>query len=218
MVQWVWEAAVRCARVDRVVVATDERRIWECARSFGADCVMTGECASGTDRVAEVVRSTSHPIVLNIQGDEPLLDPLWLDALIEPFGRDPSIEMTTLRAPIRDARELDDPNVVKVVVRPDSTALYFSRSRIPYPRERGAGAHKHIGLYGYRRDFLLRLAALKPSEIERVEALEQLRALEAGALIAVTEMDITSIAVDCPEDVSRIEAVLQSGRSAMIRH
>jgi len=149
-------------------------------------------------------------IVLNIQGDEPLLRAEWLDHLVQPLLDDPAVDMSTLRTPIADPRELADPNVVKVVCREDSTALYFSRSRIPFPRHGDAPAFKHVGLYGYRRRYLLRLAGLPASALERAESLEQLRALEAGALIAVPCCDIETIAVDRPQDIARVEAVLRS--------
>ncbi len=211
LIQHVWEAAIRCRVLSRVVIATDDERICEVAHAFGAECVMTGECASGTDRVAEVARRSAESLVLNIQGDEPLLQPEWLEALVEPLRSNPSIPMSTLRTSIRNPYELDDPNVVKVVCRPDSTALYFSRARIPHQHKGSCETYKHVGLYGYRREFLLHLAALPPSPLELIESLEQLRALETGATIAVPIHEIDGIAVDRPEDVARVEAVMTAG-------
>lgn len=209
MIQWVWEAARRCRMVERVVIATDDARVCECAHGFGAECLMTGECASGTDRVAQVAGACEYSVILNIQGDEPLLDPAWVEALVAPFERDPAVEMTTLRTLIRDSSEADDPNVVKVVVRQDESALYFSRSCIPHPRQAGGLVFKHVGLYGYRREFLLRFASMPPSPLEVAESLEQLRALEAGARIAVPALEILSVAVDRPEDIGRVESFLK---------
>lgn len=214
LVQHVWEAARECASIGRLVVATDDERIRACVEGFGAECMMTGECESGTDRVAAVSRSFDHPVVLNVQGDEPLLRVEWLEALIAPLQQADAPEMTTLRTEITDAAELDDPNVVKVVVRHDQSALYFSRSRIPHPRATAVPSFKHIGLYGYRRDFLLRFAALPPSKLEAAESLEQLRALEAGARIMVPALRIDSIAVDRPADVGRVESFLSCRNAA----
>ncbi len=215
MIQHVWKAATMCRSISKVVVATDDERIRDAARAFGADCVVTGPCETGTDRVVWVASEHHHPLVLNIQGDEPLLQPEWLDALIEPLRTKPAIQMSTLRAPIREPHEMDDPNVVKVVVRHDSTALYFSRSCIPYPRDGKSLGFKHVGLYGYRRDFLLGYSGLPFSSLEEAEKLEQLRALEAGVLIAVRLWDIESVSVDRPEDIARVESIMRARRGAI---
>ncbi|MEW6369211.1 MAG: 3-deoxy-manno-octulosonate cytidylyltransferase [Acidobacteriota bacterium] len=214
MIEHVWKAATMCRSVSKVVVATDDARIRDAAFAFGAECVLTGPCETGTDRVVWVASEHHHPLVLNIQGDEPLLQPEWLDALIAPLRSRPTIQMSTLRAPIRDPREMDDPNVVKVVVRRDSTALYFSRARIPYPRERESLGFKHVGLYGYRRGFLLGYSGLPYSPLEDAEKLEQLRALEAGVMIAAPLCDIESVSVDRPEDIPRVELIMKSRQAA----
>jgi 3-deoxy-manno-octulosonate cytidylyltransferase (CMP-KDO synthetase) len=178
------------------------------ARDFGARAVMTDPGhPSGTDRVAEVARSESAEIVVNIQGDEPLIDPAAIDAAIQPLLDDPAVVMSTLKKRIEDAGEAADPNVVKVVTALNGDAVYFSRHPIPYKRDSGApqsGLHfKHIGLYVYRREFLLGYSSLPIGPLERAERLEQLRALENGYRIRVVETEYDSLGVDTPEDLER---------------
>ncbi|OEU61340.1 MAG: 3-deoxy-manno-octulosonate cytidylyltransferase [Desulfuromonadales bacterium C00003094] len=175
--------------------------------------------ASGTDRLAEVAHELEADLVVNVQGDEPLIAPAMIDAAVAPLRDDPSIPMGTLKTAISDWQEFRDPNVVKVVTDHAGDALYFSRSPIPFPREEwqtsaasmaDIGAFKHIGLYVYRRDFLLRFAAMPESRLEQLEKLEQLRALEHGYRIRVIETDQVCIGVDTPEDVPRVEMLLKS--------
>jgi 3-deoxy-manno-octulosonate cytidylyltransferase (CMP-KDO synthetase) len=165
---------------------------------------------SGTDRLAEVAASLTCDLIVNVQGDEPLIEPAMIDEAVLPFAGDHGLEMSTLRRRIDDASELQNPNVTKVVVDRDDNALYFSRAAIPYARvgQPPARAWRHIGLYVYRRACLLRLARLEPTELERSEALEQLRALEHGIRIKALETQYDSIGVDTPEDLERVRAIL----------
>jgi 3-deoxy-manno-octulosonate cytidylyltransferase (CMP-KDO synthetase) len=207
MIQHVYERTAGVASVDRVLVATDDERIREAVRGFGGEVVMTGRHhESGTDRIAEVVERLDAPVVVNVQGDIPFLDPEMLAAGVKPLLDDADLPMATIKTAIRTREELENPNVVKVVTDRAGHALYFSRYPIPYWRDGnapGRTAFRHIGLYVYRRDFLLRFASLEPSPLERAEKLEQLRALEWGFRIKVAEVEEASIEVDTPEDLDR---------------
>ncbi|MEL7059154.1 MAG: 3-deoxy-manno-octulosonate cytidylyltransferase [Acidobacteriota bacterium] len=218
MIRHVVRRAEEAGVFERVVVLTDDERIASAAESFGGDVEMTpAECASGTDRIAWATRRwPAAGAVVNIQGDEPLVDPAALARLGRCLaGRDgaPQADMVTLAAPLEGAR-IDDPNVVKVVCRSDGRALYFSRSPIPHrrhPDEGGAEALHHVGVYGYRRDVLLHLAALRPSPLERAEGLEQLRALEHGVDLVVLSLDQPAVpGVDTEDDVPRVDALLRA--------
>ena len=190
MIQHVYERASR-ARVDDVVVATDDARIVEVVRGFGGQVVMTSsDHPSGTDRVAEVARALNAEIVVNVQGDEPLLDPELINLAAAPLWADPNIVMSTLAHPLTDPADAVDPNVVKVVCNRAGFALYFSRAAIPHDRDGDnpgspQGLLRHVGLYLYRADFLQRFSQLQPTRLERYERLEQLRALEHGYPIRV---------------------------------
>mgnify|MGYP005848161883 CR=1 FL=1 len=195
--------------VDEIVVATDDERIAAAARQAGATVAMTGEAASGTDRVAHVARDRAAAVVLNVQGDEPALPPENLRALAEFLVTHPEIPMATLALPAR-AGDLTDSNTVKVVCDRSGRALYFSRAPIPYPRNRSASPPlRHVGLYGFQRDALLELTSWPPVELEQVEELEQLRALWYGMAIQIVAAAGESVAVDVPEDVPRAEAALR---------
>ncbi|MCB1020066.1 MAG: 3-deoxy-manno-octulosonate cytidylyltransferase [Acidobacteria bacterium] len=211
MIEHVYTRASRSELLSDLVVATDDERIFEAVEQFGGKAAMTSrEHPSGTDRVAEVAENSDADVVVNIQGDEPFLSPRVLDQLVEPFYSEPAVEMTTLARLIEDAETLEDPNVVKVVFNRRGDALYFSRSVIPHPRRAEQHrAYEHIGLYGFRRDFLLAYARLEPTPLERIEALEQLRALENGRSIrvVVTE-DHLGLSVDTPADLARANAFL----------
>jgi 3-deoxy-manno-octulosonate cytidylyltransferase (CMP-KDO synthetase) len=198
-----------------VVIATDDERILAAARSFGAQARMTSAAhQSGTDRAAEIAASENAQVVVNIQGDEPLLDPSAIDAAVLALSSDPEIPMATLAKRIEDPGELADPNVVKVVTNRAGDAIYFSRCPIPYQRDGAAGVHyKHIGLYVYRRDFLLAYSSLPVGPLEQAERLEQLRALENGHRIRVVETDYESFGVDTPRDLERVAALFEPSLS-----
>jgi 3-deoxy-manno-octulosonate cytidylyltransferase (CMP-KDO synthetase) len=213
MLQHVWERACQSRYLTNTIIATDDARVYETARSFGATVRMTrNDHTSGTDRVAEVASSENAEIVVNIQGDEPLIDPAAIDAAILPLVHDPEIVMGTLMKRIENPREIDDPNVVKVVTDRNGDAIYFSRSAIPFVRDSAAAIplaprFKHIGLYVYRRDFLLRYSELPVGPLELAERLEQLRAIENGFSIRVVETEYDSMGVDTPADLDRAEAL-----------
>ena len=214
LIQHVHERASRARSAGRVIVATDDERIARAAAGFGAEVEMTAAGhVSGTDRVAEVAGRIEAELIVNVQGDEPLIDPASIDAAVEPLARDPSIPMGTLCCPIEELADLANPNVVKVVCDREGFALYFSRLPIPFVRDRGADAarRRHIGLYVYRRGFLLELAGLRPTPLELAERLEQLRALEHGRRIRVVEVGSASPGVDTPEDLERLERTPPGG-------
>ena len=212
MLQHVWERASRASYVSRTIIATDDPRVAEVARGFGAQVRMTrSDHASGTDRVAEAAAAEDASIVVNIQGDEPLIDPNAIDLAVLPLLDDSGVAMCTLKKRIEDPREIADPNVVKVVTNRCGDAIYFSRSPIPFERDPGArsACFKHIGLYVYRRDFLLSYSALPAGPLETSERLEQLRALENGYPIRVVETDYDSVGVDTPEDLCRVSRMFE---------
>ena len=207
MIEHVFRRASRATRIAGVVIATDDTRIVKAAEAFGGVAVMTGSGhRSGTDRLAEVAASLPCNLIVNIQGDEPFLDPAVIDAVVEPMQIDPAIEMGTAARRLREDAELHNPNMVKVVSDQRGFAMYFSRAPIPYGRDRSAvdEARIHVGLYVYRRETLLRLARLAPSRLEQLESLEQLRALENGIRIRVVDTEYTSTEVNTPEDLERV--------------
>ena len=211
MLECVHEQVSRARLVDRVVVATDDPRILEEACRFGARALMTRpDHATGTERVAEVAAREDAEIIVNVQGDEPLLDPAAIDLAIGPLLDASPPPMATLKKRISQASDLHDPNVVKVVTDFAGNAIYFSRSLIPFPRDGEGGTHfKHIGLYVYERDFLLRYPMLKVGPLEQAEKLEQLRALENGYAVRVVETDYESIGVDTPGDLERVKGIVE---------
>jgi 3-deoxy-manno-octulosonate cytidylyltransferase (CMP-KDO synthetase) len=210
LIQHTYEAARRATRPAGICVATDHREIFDAVRAFGGEVYMTSPAAaSGTDRVAEVARHMPHvDIIVNVQGDEPEIAGRSIDLVIELLERSPGVPMATLATPIRSRRQLEDPACVKVVFDASGQALYFSRSPIPHAREwddallavEPAHFHQHVGLYAYRREFLLDLAAMPPSRLEMLEKLEQLRVLEAGHAILVGVVDEPTFGIDTPED------------------
>jgi 3-deoxy-manno-octulosonate cytidylyltransferase (CMP-KDO synthetase) len=227
LVQHVHERVRRARGVDRVLVATDDERILAAVRGFGGEAVMTSpHHATGTDRLAEAAAATDADIVVNVQGDEPLLDPAFIEAALRPFADDAGLPMSTVSLPLRDVEEMMSPHVVKVVADASGHALYFSRAAIPHVRQGGDGrgaageavrrglARKHVGLYAYRRPDLLRFASLPPSPLEDAEGLEQLRALHHGMRIRVVEVDGEGgVAVDTPQDLERVRDLLRPVRS-----
>jgi 3-deoxy-manno-octulosonate cytidylyltransferase (CMP-KDO synthetase) len=209
IIRHVWERARRSRLADRVIIATDDERIAAAARDFGAEVAMTrADHPSGTDRVAEVARTLDSEIIVNVQGDEPLIDPGHIDAAVAPLLADLTIPMGTLCCPLEDTADLANPNVVKVVFDRRGFALYFSRLPIPFVRDEHADAtrYRHLGLYVYRRDFLLSLADLAPAPLEQAERLEQLRVLEHGHRLRVVIVDRASPGVDTPADLERLRA------------
>lgn len=211
MIQWVWEAAKKARILDEVIIACDDPRIEEAVKSFGANVVLTSkEHLSGTDRMTEVVNPLEVKVVVNIQADEPLLEPVMIENVARPLLDDASLNMATLMKRIDDPNEIADPNVVKVLVDKNGLALYFSRAAIPYQRDKIASAayYKHIGLYAYTKDFLFIFKNLPESNLERIEKLEQLRVLEAGFRIKVIETKISTIGVDTPLDLERVKKVI----------
>ena len=211
VLQHVYERACQSHYLSSTIIATDDERVCQAARSFGAPVRMTrADHLSGTDRVAEVASAEDAAVVVNIQGDEPLIDPAAIDAAILPVVHDAGVVMATLKKKIEDPREIDDPNLVKVVANHAGDAIYFSRCAIPYARERGGAWFKHIGLYVYRRDFLLGYSRLPVGPLERAERLEQLRALENGYPIRVIETDYESLGVDTPEDLERVSRLFEA--------
>ena len=220
LVRHVWERSLQARNISKVLIATDDLRIANAARDFGAEVVMTSpNHPSGTDRIAEAaarLRGITH--LINVQGDEPLIDPSLIEQLATALIRDPKIGMITAAVPFATSKEADDPNCVKVVTGASGDALYFSRSKIPYHRDLKDKASAvtpmlHLGIYGYRRDILAKLVKLTPTPLEQCEKLEQLRALEHGIAIRVVRTDHRGIGVDTPADALRVEKLLKKQKA-----
>jgi 3-deoxy-manno-octulosonate cytidylyltransferase (CMP-KDO synthetase) len=207
MVQHVYERAARSKTLGEVIVATDDERIATAVKGFGGRAVLTSaDHATGTDRVAEVARGLEVEIVVNIQGDEPFVHPGMIDEVVQPLLDDPALPMCTSMHEIADPADFSNPNVVKVVVDLAGNALYFSRSLIPYPRKKdGHRVFEHIGMYAYRKEFLLQYADMPQTPLEKLESLEQLRVLEHGYRLRVVEtrQDYIPLSVDTQEDLER---------------
>ena len=215
MIEHVYRRASASPVVSRVIVATDDLRIATRVKEFGGHVRLTrGDHLTGTDRLAEVAHSLDCDVVVNVQGDEPLLDPRAITELVAPFA-DQTVSMSTLYRRIMDPAELSDPNIVKLVTDRAGFALYFSRAPIPHTRDPRVGwppLYRHVGVYAYRRSALLVLASLEPTPLERAESLEQLRALEHGIRIKTVETSYDSIGVDTPADLELVRQLLQAGR------
>ncbi len=218
MIQWVYERALKAKLLDQLLVATDDERIFSAVVGFGGKVEMTpGDLPSGTDRTAYVARKLQADILVNIQGDEPLIDPLAVDLVAGTLIEHDDADMATLVHPVDGGTELANPNKVRVVLDCRGRALYFSRAVIPYLRDAGDQKvwasrftfYEHIGIYAYRRDALFRLTALAQSPLEKAEKLEQLRALENGMVIQVGICRFESLGVDVPEDLAAVEKKLQ---------
>ena len=211
MIQHVYERCKEAKTINRVLVATDDKRIFDAVEAFGGEAVMTSQAhETGTDRLAEVASNIDAELVVNVQGDEPLIKPEMIDEAVLPLLEDRSIVMGTLNSVLTDQDELSSPSVVKVVVDKNDNALYFSRHPIPYisdiSKKPGRSVHyKHVGLYVFRREFLLKFAAMEPTPLERLEKLEQLRALENGYKVKVKTTVFNCIGVDEPEDVEKVK-------------
>jgi 3-deoxy-manno-octulosonate cytidylyltransferase (CMP-KDO synthetase) len=211
MLQHVYERALQAKYLTSLIIATDDERIYDAALEFGAVVRMTrSDHLSGTDRVAEIASSENADLIVNIQGDEPLIDPAAIDAAALALIGDTDLAMGTLKKRIADPEEISNPNVVKVVTDRRGDALYFSRCPIPYVRDGSVIHYKHIGLYVYRRKFLLRYSEMPVGPLEQVERLEQLRALENGHRIRVVETEYDSLGVDTPEDLERVSALFEA--------
>ncbi len=218
----VYDRALKSNLLSKLIVATDDERIQSTVRTYGGEVVMTRmDHRSGTDRIAEAVENLACAIVVNIQGDEPLIEPEMIDEVVMPLLQDESVPMATLKKRITHPEELNNPNVVKVLTDHDDLALYFSRSLIPFPKhgfkevkidkqiiDIQPSFYKHIGMYAYRKEFLLKLTHLPYGYLEQIEELEQLRTLECGYRIKVAETKFDTIAVDTPQDLARVEEII----------
>ena len=213
LIEYTWRSASKALRLNQLIVAADSDEIAKTVRNFGGRCELTGEHPSGTDRIAEIARRccADGEIFVNIQGDEPEINPANIDAVVQALIDCPTAQMATLATPMGSLEQVQTSSCVKVVAGKDGRALYFSRAPIPFCRDRDpaevlASEHPwmlHIGIYAYRRDFLLELTQLPPSRLEQLEKLEQLRALEAGARIQVAIVEHHSVGIDTPEDYAR---------------
>jgi len=217
MIQHVFERVRRARSVSRTLVATDDASIRDAVQGFGGEAVLTRrDHPTGTDRVAEVAAHTPAEIYVNVQGDEPLIDPETIDGLVAALVEDPQVQVVSAAAAIVQASDIMDPNITKVVRDFEGNALYFSRAPVPWVRDREesiAARHwKHIGLYTFRREALLDFPTLPPGELERLEQLEQLRWLENGYRIRIVETEYDAISVDVPADIDRVEKLLPRGK------
>jgi 3-deoxy-manno-octulosonate cytidylyltransferase (CMP-KDO synthetase) len=211
MIQQVYEHALKSRYLDKVIVATDDKRIFNCVKEFGGNVIMTStKHKSGTDRTCEAVKNIKADIIVNLQGDEPFIDYKNIDRAIEPLLADKKLNVSTLAINIRDKKEIYDPNKVKVVFDENGNALYFSRSVIPFDRDNiNAKYYKHIGLYVYRKSFLLKYKNLKQTKLEIAEKLEQLRILENGEKIKVVLTNKDSQSVDTNEDYKKLRNYIE---------
>lgn len=206
MLQWVYEGVKEARQIDKVIIATDDRRILQAAQAFGAVAVMSSrDHGSGTERAAEVAQNIDNNIIINVQGDEPLVSGRMIDSLVEMMADKDNV-MASLMTRVDEVVSINDPNMVKVAVDKDGYALYFSRSPLPY--RASDFFHLHIGIYGFQRDFLLRFPGLRPSRLERTEKLEQLRVLENGFRIRMIEVPHPALSVDTPQDIIMVEEIL----------
>ncbi len=208
MIQYVWEIAQQAQSLDEVIVATDHETIVNCLQGFGGTALMTpAELPSGSDRVAYVAKERSADIIVNLQGDEPLLNPKAIDYLVQALIQQPDCDISTLAVKRAEPQELNNPHCVKVVFDHSGKALYFSRS--PLVSSKTGDFYKHIGIYAYRREALLKFCSLVPSSFEIAEKLEQLRALQNGMKIQVCVVEEDTIAVDTPQDIQKVEDYLK---------
>jgi 3-deoxy-manno-octulosonate cytidylyltransferase (CMP-KDO synthetase) len=219
MIQHVYERAKKSDILNKLIVATDNKKIFDTIKSFGGEVVMTDEnIRTGTDRTAEIARMYPYEVVLNIQGDEPLLEGWMLNKLAEPLINDKNIHSSTLVKKITELKELEDPNLVRVIIDKNGFALYFSRASIPFYNDspdkkewlKNHQYYRHIGLYGFQIDFLFEFVELEQSSLERAEVLEQLRILENGYKMKVEIVDYTPYPVDVPEDIKIIERLIRN--------
>lgn len=214
MIQYVYQRATSCPDVSEVFVTTDDERIFQCVHDFGGDAIMTAQDhSSGTDRIGEAVKKldlNKDDIIVNIQGDQPVFEPSVISQMVAPLMEDEDIPMGTLKYAIKDKKEIENSNIVKVVTDREGFALYFSRYPIPFIRDSETSQihYKHLGFYAYRRDFLLEFSRFPTGGLEAAEKLEQLRVLEQGFKIKVIETISDSVEVDTPKDIGRVEEIL----------
>lgn len=211
MIQRVYERVTNAKKPEVLIVATDDQRVYDAVQSFGGTVVMTdANHPTGTDRLAEVAQQyTDLDVIINVQGDEPMIDANLIDQLAELFESDDALQMATVATPLLE-EEYDEPSAVKVILNKRNDAMYFSRSLIPYPRHDFVNTPlKHIGIYAYRRQFLLDYAKMEPTAAEQTESLEQLRALENGFAIRVITTDKRFVGIDTPEDLARVNAIFE---------
>jgi len=214
MIQRVYEQSKKSNLLDRLIVAVDDERVLKCVQKFGGQAVMTHSFhKSGTDRIAEAIEKISADIVVNIQGDQPILDAAMIDEAVQPMLEDSNLQMSTLKIKIGE-EDYNNPDVVKVVTDENNFALYFSRSLVPYSRDKVAvDVYEHVGLYVYRKDFLLEISKMPQTILEKIEMLEQLRVLEKGYKIKVIETRCdrnSGISVDTPEDLDKVERIIKA--------
>ena len=218
MICRVYDRASLAKKTSKTLVATDDERICQAVLSHGGEAMMTSkDHPTGTDRLTEVAKAYDDmELIINVQGDEPLIESSLIDELVSLFEADPELSMATVMTEMKDAKEMENPNNVKVITDKRGYALYFSRSLIPYPRNEGKSpVYKHIGIYAYRRDFLLRYAQMEPTPLERAESLEQLRALENGYSIKVIKTDCPFVGVDTEEDLALVNEIYRKARKAV---
>ncbi|HOX54640.1 MAG: 3-deoxy-manno-octulosonate cytidylyltransferase [Candidatus Omnitrophica bacterium] len=216
MIQHVWERAKQSKMLDDLIIACDDERVKEVAEGFGAKAILTSkDHESGSDRLTEIVHSLDVKAIINIQGDEPLIHSTMIDNLAHAILDDESVVMATIIKKIENKEEIDNPNVVKVIIDRNDFAIYFSRSRIPYLRDKSVEHvyYKHMGIYAYTKDFLFTFKNLPESKLEKAEKLEQLRALEAGYKIKTVETNIDTIAVDTAEDLELVKERLSEEKT-----
>ena len=212
IIQWVWEKAKRCTKADMVIVATDDKRIYDAVKTFGGDVEMTStEHKSGSDRIAEV--ALKHPeinVIVNLQGDEPLISLDDINAVIDGIKNDETVDISTLVREIKDEDEANNPNLVKCVFDINHYALYFSRSKIPFERNSGMSKiYGHLGIYGYRKESLLKMTKLPQTNLEKAESLEQLRALQSGMRIKVAVTENVPVGIDTIEDLEHFKQLVE---------
>ncbi len=218
LIEWVWRRVKQADCLDEVWVAADDERIAETVRGFGGNALMTRvDHPSGSDRVAEAASRIEADVYVNVQGDEPLIPTSTIEAVCRPFREDSLLQVATARVRISEAWEIESPDAVKVVTDALGRALYFSRWPIPYRRGEAAPIYKHLGIYAYRRSFLLGLHRLKPTPLERSELLEQLRFLEHGVTVRVEEVDEDSLGVDTKADLERVRPLLENLANGIVR-
>ena len=212
IIQWVWEKGSKCKDIDRVIVATDDERIYDACKSFGAEVEMTSTShKSGSDRIAEVV--SRHPeidYIINVQGDEPLIEPANIELVRKGVVEDETADISTLVREIKDMNEVNNPNLVKCIFDVNNYAMYFSRSKIPYERNEGKSKfYGHLGIYGYKREALFKMTSLPQTSYEMAESLEQLRALQNGMKIKVAVVDNIPVGIDTKEDFEKFKSMVE---------